>query len=159
MRGRPRGRDVDGGSARDLRAVTSAADDGAQLTGLFPTAHNPDARARSDRTVFLRPGGRGREEASNAGARETAAGMWTVGRPVTCARWRRPRTMARSSPGSGHHRECSTRPRMMGRRRSGAGAGGSAGALAVGALLEGERDLAFADQLAADGVHLEDAAG
>jgi hypothetical protein len=60
--GEPRGRDVDGGSARDLRAEDHLVDEDAQLTGLLPTAHNPDARARSFRTVFLRPGGRGREE-------------------------------------------------------------------------------------------------
>jgi len=50
--GEPRGRDVDGGSARDLRAAIHLSDEDAQLTGLLPTAHNPDARARSLWTVF-----------------------------------------------------------------------------------------------------------
>jgi hypothetical protein len=36
---------VDGGPARDLRASTHRSDPARQLTGLFATAHRPDACA------------------------------------------------------------------------------------------------------------------
>ena len=119
----PRGRDVDGGSARDLRADGDLGDEDAQLTGLLPTAHNPDARARSFRTVFLKPGEKRREETSIEARRRLRAGMWTVGRPVTCARWRGWRTRTRSSPASCPPPTTLMLERGLGRWRGGHGDG------------------------------------
>ncbi len=66
-----RGRDVDGGSARDLRAVAHEICWCAQLTGLLPAAHSPDPRARFSSDGLFKTGkrrrARERDQAVDAG--------------------------------------------------------------------------------------------
>jgi hypothetical protein len=47
---------MDGGSARDLRAAAGSAGPTRQLTGLFATAHRPDARTRPPVRIYMEYG-------------------------------------------------------------------------------------------------------